>query len=561
MIYNETATSKALNLGEFLQGVGSFLRNTDLIKACTVSKFWQKNLQPLLYDSIQVYYPDSYISAAYKPNKAKEDSRLPSIEIFNANAGRIRSLVITNKPGDDIIEYYHIRGCTNLERFEWRDWRGDESCNEQQWDSMIDFLKENGSRIKHISIQYKQPDVLRFWKVVTLDLSSTLRSLELGFGVTDEKDVPWAYMACKDLMELTFSCSNFPDCLLSDYLDPTARAEKLLETLRNENSPSDSESITRLESSIASRRNTVDDYYLFPITKYLKLSLWEGNNDARLSILKQCPKLERFNFFDEYEGDEIANDLEYKALSTPATWPNLNSMELVGSGATEDTLKDFLKAWNARYFDELDDNPSIESKMLLKSLQTSAYMGPSCWEILYDRGHYKTLERIELTSIKVGSLDILIILATCPHLKSITAPVIHAADIEKTKNHPWACADLEKFDINIETDLERWETEFQENSMPTTEQMEEATIEQLGRLHQLQSLLVCWPRYAYISKGIRLTLGKGLERLSHLKKVERVAVADRIVASRDLEWMKKTWVDLEYVKGRNDKIDHDNCYR
>ncbi|KAF9355187.1 hypothetical protein BGX26_006867 [Mortierella sp. AD094] len=93
--------------------------------------------------------------------------------------------------------------------------------------------------------------------------------------------------------------------------------------------------------------------------------------------------------------------------------------------------------------------------------------------------------------------------------------------------------------------------------VPTQEEMQQACIQQLGRLCRLTSLIMADRSYwADPRRGISFKLSQGLDQLAGLKDLEELSFAraeggeDGVIGEEEVEWMADHWRRLRKVRYR-----------
>ncbi|KAF9110460.1 hypothetical protein BGX27_006307 [Mortierella sp. AM989] len=473
----------------------------------------------------------------------------PPIQSLRANAQHIRSLAIISDipPGKESNEYFNIQGCTQLQQFIWDPRRDDVDLR-----GLINFLKKNGSKIKNLDLQFhRHKDMSQFWKLLVQGLHSTLQSLKINFNIVNHGDAPWIFMACRGLIELEVECNFLSKDLIPFFQYPFTRNELLQEAMEKEGSQTKSlltDSPAR--GNLDSRDNAYDEH-MFPHIRKLKIPRCVDNKGSWLTMMKECPKLETF-YFSDNEEIVIVHD-ECEAIASASTWPNLNSMEIWSTLITDESTADLILSLNRNRDQVQSQVPSDEPKRLLENfINISTNTGMASFYALQSHGHFETLESLSIFSRAFGSMAILTVLTSCPRLKVIVAVKIHAADIAEARSRPWACLGLVSWEISIEADLRQWTPSVEYEQLidrkpPTESEMQDATLEQLGRLCHLQTLGLGWWTYNDPTVGISLTVDKGLERLSGLWQLEELTFSGWGLKEKDVDWIAVHWKHLKRV--------------
>ncbi|KAF9354280.1 hypothetical protein BGX26_007910 [Mortierella sp. AD094] len=544
MTLNEAASSHVLSLIEIVEGIGQFLNAGDLIDTIQVCKIWNAALQPLLYHDINVGEEDDTVDPF---------ERCPPIDLCRANAHRVRSLTVLGLPR--FKEYICLRGLVRLERFSWKSTRPLFSLARRiYWSYTIDFLKAHESTIRDIVIGYNNPSgLIRLCKAIAHGSFPRLQSLSISnydFSFSREEEAQWVWMASRNLVSFEAKeCKRLYRQLFYIIRDPNATSKRLQEVLDQEEQQSEYQFPERQASSALWDRYKGDEHVLFPRMKKLNIPFTGSYGDDWFALMEQCPQLEHLDFGTHIRFYALP-DLDKRLSST--IWPNLNSMSFSGYISDERIASIFLSMNQQRGNNSQNQSP----KRLLTTLEVDCEkFGHMAFNALQSHGHFDTLEVLDLSS-KTRGIDILTVLTSCPRLKSIAVPRIHAADIAKSRNRQWVCHGLQRWDVSIEADLNQWtpSTELSQSldiDPPTECEMQDASLEQLGRFSQLQFLGLAGSRYPEHAKGISLTLDKGLGRLSTLKQLEEISFAGVCPKEEDIKWMAIHWRHLKKLSSGN----------
>lgn len=257
-----------------------------------------------------------------------------------------------------------------------------------------------------------------------------------------------------------------------------------------------------------------------------------------------------FPSVDYLSVDFTGDDWEFELI---ARCPNLTTLVL-GSASPGDLLKRSIPACRqlcvlVAFLSVEEMAEIIEALPPMKCLQVMRYSIPS--ELLYLsflQRHYATLEHVHLPRYKnINTAQVLLILSSCPNLRSFAANEISGSDI--AKGQPWVCLGLEIFSAWIKFD------ELDVNQ-GTFLESRHAVYTQLSRLSRLRVLDLRRHGRWWIGTDLTLRLDEGLKTLRSLKMLECLKVP-RCVAKRlrkrDIEWMVKMWPSLRTIWSLGDR--------
>ncbi|KAF9393002.1 hypothetical protein BGX21_010913, partial [Mortierella sp. AD011] len=504
----ERASSQALGIAEILHHISSYLENDDLINAIQVCKNWHTSLRSRLFRNIIV---------SYIPKDDSDTATVPSFRDVQANSHKIRSLAIIHRPPSRrFVEYLKLRDLSNLERFAWVRAEGGCHIARDHWKRVLDFLRANGSTLKEINIEYHNPaEIVQLWKVLAQHCTS-LQHLRIKRTPVRENDLLWLWLACRKLVSLEMDVIDLVWPNLSGLVrSVNAAAKKLQEILDLEEPKVISGSLKRKASEDLDDAPEDKAEYLLP---YMKRLLFYGDTHQEevIELMKECPRLESFN--------ARLDGRFFQALSLESAWPNLHSISLASSFLDEDMAR-LIMLLNP-HIDPQDYRQMVvnKSKRLLKTLWVpNTMLGRDCLNTLIFHRHTETLVHLNIKGSTLRGYSIIIILKSCPRLKYLVAPVLHAAYISDDRDRPWVCLGLERLIMGIEFSPNGCAPTVsrRESKLPTVEEMEQDCLNQLCRLHRLKVLITGGYANGYHPlMGLNLKLDHGLGQLDGLKELE-----------------------------------------
>ncbi|KAF9096156.1 hypothetical protein BGX27_001165 [Mortierella sp. AM989] len=519
--------SRALSLTEILQAVGEFLSLGQRANAMQINAFWKASLMPLIYRDIELSY------VLTRDDMGSRYVNFPPFAILAENSHHIRSATVIGYPqGQTNVEFFGLR-CNFLKKFTWRLTGDSEDLVEPVlWDSMVEFLKMNQSELRYITIGCQCENMKGFWKSLAVEPFLMLKSLSIknGNSIVDGETGMMIWEACRGLETLELNIRGELAQSVMSVKDDMDGAKTRIEELRG---------------SSGSKRRAIDDLdesFLFPRMKAFKGSRIKSHDGAWLSVMKQCPNLELI---------QIGNNKQLlpgllEATTSAEIWPNLNSMELSFPGMTDKCVADLVLSINKSFHQGQGSEAFCGKERHLKSFRGSANVGRLAIDALLSHGHLGGLECLDIFTPYTRSIDLLVILTSCPGLKTFRANKIFAADIQCTPSQPWVCLRLESWDVGIDMDLKKWSRPVGIASDPTMKELQDACLEQLGRLTELRVLMVCGQTHSKIAVGMRLKISCGLEQLARLQKIETISSAGAM--KEDLAWMYRHWTKLNDIR-------------
>ncbi|KAF9096157.1 hypothetical protein BGX27_001166 [Mortierella sp. AM989] len=492
--------------------------------ASQVNSHWQTSRKPLVYRDIEISYVlqmNNMMEMVYR--------NVPSVAVMEAHSQYIRSLAIIGKPrNQEAIEIFDIQ-CSGLETFIWRPDHSDNSrVSKNLWSPMIEFLTDNQSELRSITIGYQYANPMEFWKTLAAEPFPMLKSISIKNTYTTV-DAETGIMICE-------ACRG----LESLELDIRGEVAQSVMSVKSDMDTANARTQELRGPSVPKRRATenLGEKFLFP----------------RLSMMKQCPSLELIQI-----GDNEGLLLELlEATSTAEIWPNLNSMELAWPAMTDRRVAELVLSINRSFYQGQGSELFQGKERLLESFQSSAKVGSLSIHALESYGHLAALEFLDISSTYTRSVSILVVLTSCPRLKSLKAVKVHAADIQREINQPWVCLCLESWNDGLEMGLSDWRRPAGITSDPTMEELQEACFEQIGRLSELRTLELCGQGQNRVAMGIRLKLESGLGRLSRLQGLKKLAIEAVQMGNDDVAWMSVNWTKVVELHFDSDIIWLDN---
>ncbi|KAF9110461.1 hypothetical protein BGX27_006308 [Mortierella sp. AM989] len=477
-------------------------------------------------------------------SKLFEVSKFPLMRDIQANADIISSVTIVRRPQIGSIEVFDIRGCSKLERFRWLEDPTAGIAYAHQWNAMTKFLQANASSLKEIVVEYHHLGGLReFFGVLVHDCSPSLQHLGLQYTEVNLECIHLFWVVCRGLTSLKLVNVKFMQVpIVPDFKNPDAATKQLLEFLKRKSVNTSSRSIEEDILNELIDTVNVDGGNLFPRMKKIALSSLRVPKEDQLAMMKQCPNLESI-VWDEYNTG-ISSSTLLATISSENIWPNLHSLQLPWFVTDDASMSDLIVTVSRQPLDQNKEaTMSGRPRRLLKALLVPKIsFGRASLDTLQRGGHFETIQDLDLASGSLNSKDVLFILTSCPHLVSIKAPNIHAADVVMDGDRPWVCLKLRSWTIGIETYLPEWAYQLTHTSSPATLraavngggsvsiepptmlEMNEACLKQLGHLRQLQVMKISTNNLITgVVHGINLLLDYGLGQLEGIVDLEEVS--------------------------------------
>lgn len=238
----------------------------------------------------------------------------------------------------------------------------------------------------------------------------------------------------------------------------------------------------------------------------------------QLLWVAQCSQLKRLTW-------RVPGDFGYfpieKFIQTLGSWPALEDVQLLESRASDRQL-----------------SLVIQGIQHLKALSvTRTELGDLSEAAL--RPHFPHLTKLDISNnaISLGRF-IVDILQQCPQLESLRTDKI-AIDYFMD-GEPWACERSLKV-LEVCFEISPWKTEAGQ----------EALLERLSRLSNLERLDLCDRETLDNVLTLDFRLEKGLERLGALRRLEELKINRTIqeLTNQDVEWIIKHWRNLKRLEG------------
>ncbi|KAF9110946.1 hypothetical protein BGX27_005681 [Mortierella sp. AM989] len=457
----ERTTFEALETAEILYIIGGFLDSCSIYNAILVSKFWYASLNQRLFSNLRISYDfkradstDSYLS-------------IPPIELIRDNAHRIISLHIVSRPSRVPIAYFDIGGYTKLERLIWtRTKAPGNSTSSRQWKGFLEFLKANSPNLKEIVLQYSHVNIGSFWHILAGKSYSSLQHFSISSFCIKPAYLSWFWLACRNLVSLKLDNVSFDDCeMVPEYNNYDKVAMAMRKMLVNEEQSTGQVLLDQLESTVFEDRFDPRDNCLFPYLKQLSVLRLREPMAFLAEMLFGCPKLESFEWTMWHEkirgrtGTSQSNLIRTSNLSdksihqpTESVMPWFKELPRKYLHIEEVLFRLYDPVYLQQGYTE-PPRPAHWIRALrlpnITSVQTTLCALEAC-------GQFSQLQDLDVSNGDLTSRDVLALLYSCPHLRSIAAPKIHAADVVATFDRPWVCLELESWNIAIESSLKAW---------------------------------------------------------------------------------------------------------
>ncbi|KAF8936866.1 hypothetical protein BGZ58_003592 [Dissophora ornata] len=268
--------------------------------------------------------------------------------------------------------------------------------------------------------------------------------------------------------------------------------------------------------------------YSFSRTRQLLMSYVRGglSPQRQLKLIVNCRNLETLKWRGPPDRLPL-NELSFYAAQ--GTWPNLHELNLEGTQVSDKDLSALLE--------------SLTRLTKLEARETG--FGRCSFERL--SVHFNHLVYLDVEDCNDATSPLIqAIMASCPNLIELKAPVIRGSDIAPQNEHgvgsgqPWVCTKLKKLTLGF--DLDELDSQT-------------VVLERLATLVQLECFDFGIEKD--LSPGlsepsIALSLKEGMGILWPLRRLNvlRFAGTRQDMSQDEIQWMARHWRDLEVIRGR-----------
>ncbi|KAF9348420.1 hypothetical protein BGX34_002493 [Mortierella sp. NVP85] len=254
----------------------------------------------------------------------------------------------------------------------------------------------------------------------------------------------------------------------------------------------------------------------FERLQYLYLSLKSQNSlERQLDWIAQCPNLRFLNW--ARRRSVLEEDITLRFIPGTYAWPSLHELRLVGFN--------FMDAQLGRIIGAMRDLSMLDV--------SGGELGFHCLKSLCP--HFQSLRSLDIATCNITAPSLVPdILASCPHLKSLSIGSVMSQDI--LDGQPWIC----------EQSLEVLFASFGLTSHQDTDYHQRQVIQRISRLTNLKELTLA---HDQDDASLDLRLENGLQQLVTLKRLEKLWLysTTQRLSVQDVEWMISNWKNLTEV--------------
>ncbi|KAF8984289.1 hypothetical protein BGZ46_008377 [Entomortierella lignicola] len=305
-----------------------------------------------------------------------------------------------------------------------------------------------------------------------------------------------------------------------------------------------------------------------PAAKSIEFSEYRGRSATlqdkvfRRGHIWNCPRLEKFLYTGQTDGMNYGN--EYSRRGPLAT--------ILDTSLTSNSTSNLARVSAQDYscIGKSTDNQFLQQRQTLRRIALTCCSelgrnGSGLWQLVQS-SHGASLETIDLSySTGLSSLDIYSILTSCERLRRFqgSEDYLEGRDVLSSTLGPWKCTGLERLQIRFRltphirnaqaTDIRsRYIRRCPPPSSLTESQKNQvdAMYNQLSALRHLKVLdLSGFGSIDDCTRGIPLTLKRGLGKLAELSEMEIVHVTEWITEMREGEgeWIARHWPKLKTI--------------
>ncbi|KAF9996685.1 hypothetical protein BGZ80_007331 [Entomortierella chlamydospora] len=266
-------------------------------------------------------------------------------------------------------------------------------------------------------------------------------------------------------------------------------------------------------------------------------------------LIMKCQNLERLvwkiDLFDRGTTTEIATLFQgFTEILASGKWPNIKSLAVGFNLVSDAAYAEFVRALNNRTLEEFDVSMTQFGELAFSALKC----------------RFSTLRVLNIRKCpNLTSANVLEILASCPHLQSLTVDRIYAQYLDP--NQEWPCRKTLQ-SLSIEFELGQ-EPKLDEPSAATVmetkpQKLNEIVFTCLGQLRELKHLSINYHELdiysrqnGVVSIPLEIQLSKGLGELVGLKRLSHfsMGVLTDSLGPGEVDWMLRNWSNLDILEG------------
>ncbi|ORZ04713.1 hypothetical protein BCR41DRAFT_362556 [Lobosporangium transversale] len=479
------------SIPEIISLVGGFLDLADLLSCIRVSKAFHNTLVKPIWKRVTVgsaYHTEPTFEAVQNHKK-----HIEKLEFYNIFPKEYRSM-----QGCDRLKYigYYVRF----------------SQDSSALSNLSNLIRAHSSTITELRFYYSE--IQGLWR--TLLECTHLEVLSICEIQIHKDEVDLFFQVCKKIRDLrmtSVSISQLPSNFLNDDMDeyilPNMK-KLILHTVQIINPP-------------------------HPHTSSSCLGM----------LTRRCPKLRSLDFCD-YSWDTFETSQQryvdfYRSvfLHHPYTLTNLSDLRLTGMKTKDEDMAALLRQMTALrqlIVQQCDFGPLSIRELLADEQEIS-----DCGHLVRKRRDQRLCDTIEKMHFNINSTRadgiVQMVLSNCPRLKELHGPKITVTEI--VDGAKWVSTGLTSLSILLEADV----------NQDTSEGMQKQRIafRQLGKLTQLNSLILTgFPRSRKI-RTLDFRLKSGLDELVNLKSLYRLSFEGDKHQRMHLEdetWIKNNWPNI-----------------
>ncbi|KAG0308054.1 hypothetical protein BGZ98_009109 [Dissophora globulifera] len=268
-----------------------------------------------------------------------------------------------------------------------------------------------------------------------------------------------------------------------------------------------------------------------------------------------CPNLERFHYTGQVdEAETVDKYSEQGPLS-----------DILRTSSSPTTLSQPILDLTPVTTASVDRRPGLK-RIALACCFEIGRTGSGLWAIAQSL-HGMTLESIDLSySAGLTSLDILSIFSTCPRLRQLkgSEDYLWGTDVQDSTSEPWTCLDLERLQIRFglartrEISHAGYGRRLHAPVADAEQGQVDAMYNRLAGLKHLKVLdLSGYGSMDHLTRGIPLTLERGLDRLAGLTELNTIHVTgwEAEMGVPEANWIAKHWPRLQTIYTLHNKND------
>ncbi|KAF9142023.1 hypothetical protein BG015_001065 [Linnemannia schmuckeri] len=513
-----------LDLPEILLHVASFLDNKDRESCLLVCKAWHQTIVPLIWEKFSLW---TYRRETW-----------PSIDTIDRHAHHISTLAYcSNLPH----EYFFFPGLRQVRSLSLSfDGLPAGILDSTYWDAVTVIIRQNrGLEILNLNDTWPAINAAEgFWDAVASHSGIRTISVHGGKNMNSppngiDRPDHGLWRICRSQLEKLYLTSIFlpanPDALpLGQDMDTTFPRMKKLDL----SAVTDANEAENHDASIL-----IGQYAASP-------------NLGQVRALARCPNLQDLRMYFSYTRDCPRDAIVQRFVA--GFWPLLARVALIIAGFTDEQLAQIAGSLGA---------VPVEEFLVPESL--FGYQTLAAFE---KQNLFESMRKLNIHDLRVlewaapeSSVVVQTILERCPVLEVFFANYLLASHV--AHGQEWAATRMKKLKVDIIIDNDNDNDNKEEmiaegkkekkKNKQSREELHVAVFERLGKLHQLDTLILNsrpLTNAVELERRMRLDLRHGLGLLENVGRLEVLSFSNQqVFEEEEVDWIKEHWKKLRHI--------------